>query len=141
MANHVPCTLHVLAQHEPTASPAAASPALRCSLLRLLGSRWGSVLVIGFKGTRWGVPTAFVDLPRRQREAVLQDWARSPQAKMRKARPPPWQPTPGPCCCARCAALRSLGGSVPCGGKAGGSRAEGCWWRYLPVCMNGGVGR
>ena len=53
--------------------------------MRLLGSRWGSALVIGFKGTRWGVPTAFADLPRRQREAILQGWARSPHAKMRKA--------------------------------------------------------
>lgn len=64
--------------------PAAHPPVLCCSLLRLLGSRWGSLLVLGFQGTYWGLPTAFVDLPRERREAVLRQWATSPQEKMRK---------------------------------------------------------
>lgn len=57
-----------------------------CSLLRLLGSRWGTMLAIGFRANGWNMPLAFVDMPRQRREAILQDWSHSKQAKMRKAR-------------------------------------------------------
>lgn len=55
-------------------------------LLRLLGSRLGSLLLMGRCAfTGFGLPSAFPSLPLRQREAVLLAWAQSPDARMRKA--------------------------------------------------------
>ncbi|GAB4819154.1 hypothetical protein N2152v2_006200 [Parachlorella kessleri] len=55
------------------------------TFLHLLGSRWGTVLAVGLRVGSWGLPVAFVDLPRQQREEVLVQWARSPNPKLRQA--------------------------------------------------------
>jgi hypothetical protein len=57
-------------------------------LLRLMGSRLGSVLLLGRAAfsSRLSLPTSFRDLPRQQREAVLQSWSASPDPRMRKVR-------------------------------------------------------
>ncbi|PRW45373.1 Long-chain-alcohol oxidase FAO1 [Chlorella sorokiniana] len=56
-------------------------------LLRLLGSRWGSLLLLGRASVgsgRW-LPDSFADLPLPQREAVLLGWATGSDMRMRKA--------------------------------------------------------
>lgn len=57
-------------------------------LLRLMGSRLGSMLLLGRAAfsSRLSLPTSFRDLPRQQREAVLQAWSASPDPRMRKVR-------------------------------------------------------
>ena len=55
------------------------------SLLRLLNSRFGSLLLLGRDCFMYGLPCAFVDLPRKRREAVLRSWAASPRRQLRLA--------------------------------------------------------
>lgn len=54
-------------------------------LLRMLTTRLGSLLVLGRSCLQSGIPAAFTSLPRERREAVLQQWAASPHATLRKA--------------------------------------------------------
>ncbi|KAL4422311.1 hypothetical protein ABPG75_008508 [Micractinium tetrahymenae] len=55
-------------------------------LLRLLGSRFGSLLLLGWSSfSGFGLPSAFTTLPLAQREAVLLGWATGADARMRKA--------------------------------------------------------
>lgn len=53
------------------------------SLLRLLNSRLGTLLLLGVGALVRGVPCAFVDLPRERREAVLLGWSQSPRKQVR----------------------------------------------------------
>ncbi|KAL4425046.1 hypothetical protein ABPG77_001824 [Micractinium sp. CCAP 211/92] len=55
-------------------------------LLRLLGSRLGSLLLLGWASfSGFGLPCAYTGLPLAQREAVLLGWATGADARMRKA--------------------------------------------------------
>lgn len=54
-------------------------------LLRMLNSRFGSMLLLGRDCIASGLPRAFVDLPRERRAAVLRGWATSTRRQLRLA--------------------------------------------------------
>jgi hypothetical protein len=86
------------------------APRLRCCrLLRMLTTRLGSLLVLGRSCLQCGIPVAFTSLPRERREAVLQQWAASPHATLRKVRSGKWMAVLRSAQCAACSGVSALG--------------------------------